>query len=149
MNVQSLWRLFLACFSFKINESLMLTNLIINHQLIRLRFKLDVAASFFVSFRQATWRAILPARFDETRAFVLFSLPEVALKRWKASGREKEEWLEIGAITTLNDSRRVCLSSFPVRLIAPFLWRGEREHARKASLSLFASPKLPRFTTET
>jgi len=140
--IQFIWHLFFARSLFKINL-LLLTNSIINHQLIKTSNSTSAARSF-VSLQ----RAILPAWF-ETQAFVSFSLPEVALKRWKASGTEKKERIEIGAITTLNDSHCVHPSS-PISSCTPrhsFFREGKKRMCDK-SPSPFASLKLPRFTTE-
>lgn len=129
-----MWHLFFARSLFKINNLLMLMNSIINHQLRKTSFQTRRPPRdlLFRSSRRY-------CRLNSTQAFVSFSLPEVALKRWKASGKEKEERIEIGAITTLNDSRCVCPISLSfvllVRLVAPSFGR-EKENARKASFSI-------------
>jgi hypothetical protein len=96
----------------------------------------------------------LPSRFEEKGVcFILITRSGVEEMKSERQ-REKDERLEIGAITTLNDSRRPVRPVLP--LVPPFLRGGKKRTREKpfalpsASLPLmpFASPKLPRFTTD-
>lgn len=71
-----------SCSLLEIDESLALTDSIISYQLVIKVFASRTSSRDLLRFVTASnVAAILPARFDETRAFVSFSLPEVALKR--------------------------------------------------------------------
>lgn len=107
--------------------------LLSNHQLIKTLFQTRyLPRNLLFRFSERY------CRLDSTQAFVSFSLPEVALKRWKANGTEKEKRLEIGAITTLNDSRCVHLSpsvsSCTLRRL--FFREGKKKKARKTFFSI-------------